>query len=81
MVAVTALFFVLGTQFVVWLRLSGMRRSGEYPQRGRAVMADVVRLLDNKKRVWAIRCYREIHACGLRQAKHAVETLQKNDKF
>jgi len=73
--AIFAAFFIFGTRLLVWLRLSGMRRAGDYPQRGKAVMADVGRLLDNNKRIWAIRCYREIHACSLRQAKVAVEAL------
>jgi ribosomal protein L7/L12 len=41
------------------------------------VMADVVRLLDDNKRIWAIRCYREVHKCSLREAKDAVKALSK----
>ena len=74
-VAIFSLLFIFGMKLFVWVRLSGMRRAGEYPQRGRAVMADVGRLLDGNKRIWAMRCYREIHACSLRQAKNAVEAL------
>lgn len=57
------------------LRLSQLRRCGLYPQARQATMADVERLLANGLPVWAMRCYREIHGCGLRQAREAVAAL------
>ena len=57
------------------LKLAVLRRSGQYPQPGQATMGDVERLLKDGKRVWAVRCYREIHGCGLRQARDAVAAL------
>jgi ribosomal protein L7/L12 len=58
------------------LRVAAARRSGLLPATGRATMADVERLAALGERVWAIRCYREIHSCGLAEAKHAVEMLR-----
>ena len=51
------------------------RRSGVYPAEGQATMADVERLARAGEKIHAIRCYREIHNCGLAEAKKAVEEL------
>lgn len=73
------LLLIVGTQLVVSLRLTLLRRSGQYPQPGKAVLADVERLLKSNKYVWAVRCYREVHACSLREATEAVKRLQLSD--
>jgi hypothetical protein len=57
------------------VKLTMLRRSGVYPLTGQATMADVVRLKAAGSEVLATRCYREIHRCGLRQAKEAVASL------
>jgi hypothetical protein len=57
------------------LHLAKLRRTGDYPEPGKATMADVERLLNMGSRVMAVRCYREIHACSLRQASEAVHAL------
>ena len=57
------------------LRLSKLRRAGVYPRAGHASMADVERLLKSGSLTWAIRCYREIHGCSLRQAKEAIQNF------
>ena len=62
-------------QSVVWLRVAAMRRAGVYPASGQATMSDVERLVRAGQRVWAIRCYREIHHCGLAEAKKGVDDL------
>jgi hypothetical protein len=54
----------------------GSQRSGRYPERGKATMADVERLLHMGPPELAMRCYREIHVCSLRQAKEAVDALR-----
>ena len=51
------------------------RRSGLIPSTGRATMADVERLARAGERIYAIRCYREIHRCSLADAKKAVDAL------
>jgi ribosomal protein L7/L12 len=38
-------------------------------------MADVERLVQAGQHVAAIRCYREIHHCGLAEAKKAIDDL------
>ncbi|MRW83101.1 hypothetical protein GJ698_03220 [Pseudoduganella sp. FT26W] len=68
---------VFGAYLVGKLRLVALRRAGRYPMPGQAVMADVERLLKSGERSWAIRCYCEIHACSLRQARDAVAALVK----
>jgi hypothetical protein len=55
--------------------MAKLRRSGRYPERGKATMGDVERLLKTGSPVWAVRCYREIHGCSLRQANEAVRAL------
>jgi ribosomal protein L7/L12 len=63
--------FVLIAQF----RVAAARRSGLLPAAGQSTMADVERLASTGELVWAIRCYREIHSCGLAEAKGAIEAL------
>jgi len=59
------------------LRTASDRRSGLFPPEGQATMADVERLVRDGHHIHAIRCYREIHHCGLAEAKKAVEELQR----
>lgn len=66
---------LVATQISNAIRISKLRHSGLYPQPGQATMADVVRLQKAGMTVCAIRCYREIHRCSLRQGKEAVENL------
>jgi len=55
--------------------LARLRRSGHYPERGKGTMADVEQLLKMGSHGLAVRCYREIHTCSLRQASEAVRVL------
>ena len=65
--------FVLIAQF----RVAAARRSGLPPAAGQSTMADVERLALMGERVWAIRCYREIHSCGLAEANGAIKALYR----
>ncbi len=56
-------------------RVMVARRSGLLPEAGKATMADVERLVRENERILAIRCYREIHRCSLKDAKRAVNNL------
>jgi hypothetical protein len=38
-------------------------------------MADVERFLSSGSRMWALRCYREIHGCSLWQAREGMDAL------
>ena len=58
------------------MRAASDRRSGLLPPAGQATMADVERLVRAGQRIYAIRCYREIHYCGLAEAKKAIDDLQ-----
>ena len=58
------------------LRVAAARRSGLLPPPGHSTMADVERFASMGELVWAIRCYREIHSCGLAEAKSAVDRLR-----
>lgn len=73
--ALLALGFIVVAYLATRLQLALLRRSGQYPPPGQATMADVERLLKDGKRVWAVRCYRELHGCSLRQARNAVAAL------
>jgi ribosomal protein L7/L12 len=65
--------FVLAYIFISALRGSTDRRSEILPASGKATMADVERLVQEGRRIDAIRCYREIHRCGLVEAKEAID--------
>ena len=57
-------------------RLKDLRVRGIYPREGMAGDKDVLRLLQAGEKIMAIRCYREIHKVGLKEAKDAVELLE-----
>lgn len=67
---------VLMLYALVSLRDWAARWSGLLPPKGRATMADVVRLVRAGERIAAIRCYREIHRVSLAEAKKAIERLR-----
>ena len=56
-------------------RTASDRRAGVLPPAGQATMADVEHLVRAGQRIYAIRCYREIHHCGLAEAKKGVDDL------
>jgi ribosomal protein L7/L12 len=58
-------------------RVTALRLRGVYPEEGKAKEDDVLRLLQAGEKIMAIRCYREIHNVGLKEAKDAVEALEK----
>ena len=72
---VIAILFVVGSYLYTTVTVSKLRQSGVYPMPGQATLADVERLRRQGLPVWAVRCYREIHGCSLRQAKRAVQNL------
>jgi hypothetical protein len=74
-VAVAALLLVIVAHALTSFQVAKLRRAGRYPQRGTATMADVERLLNMDSRGLAVRCYREIHGCSVRQASDAVGAL------
>lgn len=47
------------------------------PARGEATMDDVRRLVDEGHKIAAIKVYKEIHGVGLKEAKEAVEALER----
>lgn len=73
-----AVAIALGLHLSTLLQLAKLRRTGLYPPPGQASMADVERLLKDGLPIFAIRCYREVHRCSLRQAKEAVRNLSGN---
>lgn len=75
LVIAIAILFVVGSHLYTTVTLSKLRQSGVYPMAGQATMADVERLKKQGLPVWAVRCYREIHGCSLRQAKESVQNL------
>lgn len=75
LVIAIAILFVVGSHLYTTVTLSKLRQAGVYPMVGQATMADVARLKKQGLPVWAVRCYREIHGCSLRQAKESVQNL------
>ncbi len=66
---------VLVMKGITMLRVASLRRAGIHPVAGQATMSDVERLARSGQQVWAIRCYREIHHCGLAEAKKAINAI------
>ena len=60
-------------------KVSVLRARGLYPEEGKAAESDVVRLLQAGEKIMAIRCYRALHNVGLKEAKDAVELLEKKN--
>jgi ribosomal protein L7/L12 len=60
-------------------RLGDLRARGIYPGEGMASDSDVLRLLQAGEKIMAIRCYREIHKVGLKEAKDAVDLLESRN--
>jgi Protein of unknown function (DUF3592) len=52
------------------------RRAGLYPPPGSGSDADVLRLLQAKEKLLAIRLYRDLHGTDLKTAKERVEAMQ-----
>jgi ribosomal protein L7/L12 len=59
-------------------KTKNLRDAGIYPEAGKEKEEDVLRLLKSGDKIMAIKCYREIHKIGLKEAKDAVELLEKN---
>lgn len=68
---------VLGFHFYTLHQLSKLRKAGVYPMAGQASAVDVERLLKAGFPDLAVRCYRELHGCTLRQAREAVQVLAR----
>ena len=56
-------------------RIRRLRESGMYPPPGQGTVGDVERLIMLKKKIPAIKLYREINGVDLKTAKEAVEKL------
>lgn len=54
-------------------RLEDLRRAGVYPPEGQGSDEHVLLLFQRGEKIEAIRLYRELHGCGLKEAKAAVE--------
>lgn len=58
-------------------KLSDLRARGLYPPAGQESDAEVRRWLAAGEKIMAIRCYRLAHKVGLKEAKDAVEELER----
>ena len=56
-------------------RTERLRDTGLLPPAGQGTAADVERLIRERRKIGAIKLYREIHGVGLKEAKEAVESL------
>lgn len=74
---ILAIFLIGGllAHFYIVQKIARLRQCGLYPAAGKSSMADVIRLKNAGYTAFAMRCYREIHACSLREAKDAVAKL------
>ncbi len=77
---------IMGICFLIFMRtywiwqLNQLRRRGLYPDKGKATLFDVRRLLINGEKEAALRVYCEIFGTSQKEAKKAVEDLEKNLK-
>ena len=58
-------------------RTENLRQQGLYPPPGKGTDADVRRLIETRQKIDAIKLYREVHGVGLKDAKEAVERMEK----
>lgn len=58
-------------------KLFKARKKGDYPEKGNIVEDDIKRLVSDGQTTIAVRAYRELHACGLIEAKHAVNAMKR----
>lgn len=72
---VAGLILIFIHQLYSFLEIARLRRKGIYPQKGKATEADAIRLHDLGYRLLALRCYREVHPCELKQAKIGLNSL------
>ena len=62
-----------------WLwSINQARRNGLYPDKGKATLFDVRRLILKKEKSLAIRVYSEIYGTSFKKAKKAVEEIEKS---
>ncbi len=59
------------------LKIHFARKNGQYPMPGQVTTADIERLVADGQTVLAMRAYRELHRCGLKQAKKAIAQIKK----
>jgi len=79
--AITALLSFLAAVFTLLLSrrptLAKARRQGLCPPAGSGSDADVADLVARGEKLLAIHLYRELHGCGLKAAKEAVEAMPR----
>jgi ribosomal protein L7/L12 len=71
------LAFMAVGMFVSGRKAEELRARGIYPAKGKETDADVLNLLKAGEKIMAIRCYRSIHRVGLKEAKEAVEAIER----
>ena len=76
---ISTLFIILLAAIVIApsIHIAWLRASGVYPRSGQAKPEDVQRLLSSGRSVLAMRCFRDLHGCSLKQAKAAIEAMQQ----
>ena len=77
-------FIILSLCFCIFMQtywiwsINQARRKGLYPERGKATMFDVRRLIIEGEKHLAVRVYAEIFKINHKEAKKAVEELEKS---
>ena len=76
---ISTLFIILlaAIVFAPRIHIAWLRSSGVYPRAGQAKPEDVQRLLWSGRTALAMRCFRELHGCNIKQAKAAIEAMQQ----
>ena len=72
-------FMIFSQSYWIWF-LNQARRRGLYPDPGKATLFDVKRLITKGEMLLAISVYQEIFGVSFKEAKKAVEDLEKNLK-
>ena len=76
-IVVVVVFFARSYVIGASRKHAELRARGIYPEDGHETDEDVLRLVQAGEKIMAIRCYRVLHKVGLKEAKDAVERLDK----
>jgi len=55
-----------------------LQASGQYPPAGQGTDAEVLRLMQARQKIAAIKLYRDIHGVDLKSAKESVENMARD---
>jgi len=73
--ATILIVYILALLFMK-IKLDIARKKGDYPEKDNIDEDDIKRMVSGGQTVLAIRAYRDLHRCGLVEAKHAISAMK-----